>query len=183
MYNKDFDVMIKLVVRGPKDNYFHDTTSFLEIREVIFTTPGELYTSYEKLWLPFDDTIWKYLIISFALAFVAILVINRLPLSVRKSVFGDDPRIPALNVISTFYGIPQFKLPVNNIPRFVLILCVFFCLIFRTCYQSKMFEFMTNNPRRPPPKTVQDLKDKGYQLLLNYYFYYDEDIFRDKNQW
>jgi hypothetical protein len=142
----------------------HSTASFFESKEVIAVTLGELYTSYEKLWLPFDDTTWKYLIISFVFAFVAILIINRLPLSIRKSVFGENPRIPALNIMSTFYGIPQFKLPVFNIPRFVLILCVFFCLIFRTCYQSKMFEFMTTDPRRPPPQSIQELKDNNYIL-------------------
>jgi hypothetical protein len=181
----DTDVFFQpYLQRTFSDGYFHTTTSFYESKIVIITTPGELYTSYEKLLLPFDATTWKYLMISFVLAFVAILVINRLPLVIRKSIFSKSPTVPALNAVSTFYGIPQLRLPINHVPRYVLILCVFFCLIFRTCYQSKIFEFMTSDPRRPPPKTVQDLIDNDFELYWSKGTLYEDDEFlNDTNHW
>ena len=41
---------------------------------------------------------------------------------------------------------------------------IYFCFIFRTCFQSKFFEFMTSEPRQPPPKTIDDVIDRGYNV-------------------
>ncbi|CAG9810966.1 unnamed protein product [Chironomus riparius] len=142
----------------------HMTTSFIELREIVITTPGELYTSYEKLWLPFDDATWTILISTFLIAFAATFVIYQLPIIIQIGVFGENVKTPSLNVFSTFFGIPQIKLPKSHIPRFILILFVFMCLIFRTCYQSKLFEFLTSEPRRIAPQTLQDLVDNGFKV-------------------
>ncbi|XP_070491098.1 uncharacterized protein [Chironomus tepperi] len=151
----------------------HSTVTFSADQDVIIATPGELYTSYEKLLLPFDSATWKYLHITFVACFVAIFAIKRMPKFFRQRIFGDDVKTPVLNVISTFFGISQFKLPIRHMPRFILTLFIFFCLIFRTCYQSKLFEFMTSEPRRPPPMTIEDLKNRNYTVLTDY----DPDIF------
>ncbi|KAL7012941.1 hypothetical protein ACKWTF_015113 [Chironomus riparius] len=149
------------------DMKMHFTVSFLEIRDIILTTPGELYTPYEKLWLPFDDLTWKFLIFVFCVAFAAILVINQSPKLVQEGIYGVKIQKPALNVISAFFGIAQHKVPRKSFPRCLLIIFVLFCLIFRTCYQSKMFEFMTTEPRHPSPKSFQDLKIKNYTMYTN----------------
>ncbi|CAG9810963.1 unnamed protein product [Chironomus riparius] len=167
----DFDVFFDVyhqMIFSKTD--FHMTTSFIESKEIIVTTPGELYTSYEKLWLPFDDTTWTLLIITFLISTFVILIIHRLSKFMQERIFGENVKTPMLNLISTFFGISQYRLPFSHIPRFVLILYVFYCLIFRTCYQSKLFEFMTSEPRRDPPRTMKDLWEK------NFVIYWDEDI-------
>ena len=142
----------------------HMSTPFVEIHDVVIATPGDFYGSYEKLLLPFDDMTWKLLHFTFLVAFFAIFIINMLPKFIQNRVYGENNKHPALNVVSTFFGIAQFKLPIRSIPRFILIVFVFFCLIFRTCYQSKLFEFLTSSPRHPSPKTIKDLKDGSYTL-------------------
>jgi len=144
----------------------HMTSTFMELRDVILATPGELYSQYEKLLLPFDDLTWKLLHFTFLIAFIVIFVINRLPKFIQNGVYGDNVQSPTLNVISTFFGISQIKIPKKFFPRFLLILFIFFCLIFRTCYQSKLFEFMTSEPRRLPPKTIEDMRDRNYTLYF-----------------
>ncbi|KAL7012945.1 hypothetical protein ACKWTF_015117 [Chironomus riparius] len=148
--------------------HFHVTSTFSHVRDIIITSIGEPYSSYEKLLLPFDDTTWKLLISTFLMAFIAIIVINRMPSFIQERVYGEQIQSPALNVISTFFGIAQAKLPTKHIPRFILIFFVFFCLIFRTCYQSKMFEFMTSEIRWPPPTSIKDLKDKNFIMYTNH---------------
>ncbi|KAL7015544.1 hypothetical protein ACKWTF_016510 [Chironomus riparius] len=145
--------------------FVHFTSTFLEISDVIVATPGERYSSYEKLWLPFDGTTWILLILTFLMAFIGIFVINRMPIFMQQRVYGEKNQTPAINVISAFFGLAHYKLPMRHIPRFILIMFIFFCLIFRTCYQSKLFDFMTSEPRRPPQKSILDLKDKGYKVL------------------
>lgn len=151
-------------LRSLEKSNIHMTSSFIEVREVIISTPGELFTSYEKLWFPFDNPTWKCLIFTFLIIFTAIFIIYRLPKSIQIRLFGENIKTPSLNVFSTFFGISQFKLPKSHIPRFILIIFVFFCLIIRTCYQSKLFEFLTSEPRRIPPQTLEELLNKNFKL-------------------
>lgn len=167
-----------------EDNEFHVTSTFIELRDIILTTPGELYTSYEKLLLPFDNATWILLHLTFLIAFISVFIINRLPNFIQNRFYGENVQTPALNIISTFFGLTQRKIPKEYFPRFLLILFIFFCLIFRTCYQSKMYEFITSAPRRTPPLSVQDLKDRNYNLYstLNILRIY-KTIEREINSW
>ncbi|CAG9801201.1 unnamed protein product [Chironomus riparius] len=130
----------------------------------IFVTPAEKYTPYEKLLLPFDSSTWIFSILTFLATFLSILVINNLPKSTQSIVYGHKVDTPIWNVISIFFGISQTKLPNKNFSRFILMLFIYFCLIFRTCFQSKCFEFMTSEPREPPPKTIEDVIEKNYTV-------------------
>ncbi|KAG5666516.1 hypothetical protein PVAND_014537 [Polypedilum vanderplanki] len=91
------------------------------------------------------------------------------------------------------FGIPQLILPRESINRFAIALLVWFWLIFRTCYQSMMFEFMTSDMRKPLPATIDDLVKWNYTIVLvnskffaaNYLIIGDrKDIhYRKKNFW
>ena len=166
------------------NGFLHMTSSFLEVQDIILITPGDLYSPYEKLWLPFDEITWTFLLLTFLIAYIAIFIINRLPKFIQDQVYGENIRTPALNVISTFFGINLPKLPVKDMPRFIFINFAFFCLIFQTCYQSKLFEFMTTEPRRQSLKTIQELKEENYTV---YHIlpaqYVEELIASEKNNW
>lgn len=150
------------------------TMTFIQISFGILATPAEIYTPYEKLILPFDYETWILLILTFSLSFFIIFVINRFPLHIREVFYGKSITTPSLNIISIFFGISLIKTPIRNFPRSILIIFVLFCLIFRTCYQSKLFEFMTSQPRRQPPKSVEDLYDRNYTIYAT-----EERLFRE----
>lgn len=139
---------------------------FASDRDFLIVTPGEAYTQYEKLALPFDLETWILLFVTFFITFVTILVIDRLPRSIKSVVFGERIENPFWNVVSIFFGVSQTQLPVSSFPRFILTLFIWFCLIFRTCFQSKFFEFMTSEPRRMPPKTVLDVLERNYTVYF-----------------
>lgn len=67
-------------------------------------------------------------------------------------------------VVGLIFGIGQTRLPDRSFSRFILLLFIWFCLIFQVCFQSKLFEFMTSEPRRPLPKTIQDLIQRNYSM-------------------
>jgi len=165
-------------------NYIHMTSPFLEIKDLICVTPGDLYTPYEKLLLPFDAITWTLFSVTFIIAFVSILIINKMPRYIQNAVYGKNIRTPSLNVLSIFFGIPQYRLPRRNLARFILIMFVFFCLIFRTCFQSKMFEFLSSKPRKASPNTIDDLIERNYTIKL---VEYDEllktMIEHEKDKW
>jgi hypothetical protein len=130
----------------------------------MFITPDEKYTPYEKFFLPFDIETWILLTSTFLITFVSIFIINNLSKSTRHLIYGHKVKTPAWNVISIFFGISQTQLPTKDFSRFILLLFIYFCLIFRTCFQSKFFEFMTSEPRRSPPKTIVDVIERGYTV-------------------
>lgn len=105
----------------------------------VMISPPMSYNSYEKLILPFDRDTWIYLILVFFGAFIGIFVINKLPKTFKELVFGRKVKMPSFNVLGTFFGIGQTKLPENNFGRIILMHFIIFCLIFRTAYQGKRF--------------------------------------------
>ena len=141
---------------------------FAELKYKILVTPADAYTSYEKLMLPFDLPTWILLLFTFGVTFGTILIINKLQKTARNFVYGKKVDTPALNVVKIFFGIAQVKLPTENFSRIILILFIYFCLVFRTCFQSKSFEFLTSEPRRPPPITLKDLVAQNYTIYTLY---------------
>jgi hypothetical protein len=135
-----------------------------DLNVYMFVTPAEKYSPYEKFFLPFDLETWVLLGSTFLLTFIIIFIINCFSKSTRNLVYGYKVETPIWNVISIFFGVSQTRLPTKNFSRFILTTFVFFCLIFRTCFQSKFFEFMTSEPRRAPPKEVEDLIDREYNV-------------------
>jgi hypothetical protein len=146
------------------DDLIQMTHTFYDLKFELLVTPADAYTPYEKLMLPFDSTTWTLLGTTFAITFIMIFIINHLSRSTRTFVYGSKIKTPTLNVISIFFGISQTRLPTGSFSRFILIVFVFFCLIIRTCFQSKSFEFLTSEPRRPPPKSVEDLVRLNYTI-------------------
>jgi predicted neutral ceramidase superfamily lipid hydrolase len=142
------------------------TNTFEEVKMLVVTTPADAYTPYEKLLLPFDTETWILLLVTFLMTFVTILIINKLSIKAQSIVYGQQVETPIWNVVSIFFGVSQTKLPTENFSRYILTLFIVFCLIFRTCWQSKSFEFMTSEPRRAPPRTPQDLIDMNYTLMV-----------------
>ncbi|KAL7011827.1 hypothetical protein ACKWTF_014476 [Chironomus riparius] len=157
--------IVELLV-GPFNKSFGFQTSLLfKSSFVIAATPSDFYTNYEKLWLPFDDVTWVLLLITFLSAFLVIFLAKFLTNSIKSLIIGREVMTPGLNVLQVFFGISQMKLPDSSVPRFILMLFIGFCLIFRTCYQSELFEFMTSDMRKPPPSTIEDLVERNYKIL------------------
>jgi hypothetical protein len=122
------------------DNETHISTTYDDASLIFITTPGERYSSYEKLILPFDELTWICSLITFGVAFLVIFIINQLPELVRKTVYGEKVQHATFNVIGAFFGIGQVKLPHGNFPRILLMFFVLFCLVMRTAYQGNFFE-------------------------------------------
>ena len=146
--------------------HFDLTTTFFDIKFGIFVTPSEFYTNFEKLLLPFDATTWILLLSTFLTIPIVIFITRFMSQNARIFVFGRNISTPGLNVIRIFFGIGQIRLPRESILRFILIFFVLFCLIIRTCYQSKMFDFITSDMRKPAPETLDEVIEQGFTIVL-----------------
>ncbi|KAG5669958.1 hypothetical protein PVAND_000247 [Polypedilum vanderplanki] len=133
---------------------------------------NDLYTNYEKLLFPFDAITWILLIVTFGSTFAIIFGLNQSSRWIKTTIVGKGINHPAYNALSIFFGLSQKKLPREPFSRAIFIIFVWFCLIIRTCWQSKMFEFMTSDMRKPLPTTVDDLREMNYTIVVfnNKYF-------------
>ncbi|KAL7013032.1 hypothetical protein ACKWTF_015162 [Chironomus riparius] len=159
----------------------HITTTIFDIPYGIFVTPSEFYTNFEKLLLPFDGLTW-ILIVATSLIIVLVLLVTRfVPNTIESLFFGHGINTPGLNVIKIFFGIGQTRLPHKSITRFILVFFVLFCLIMRTCYQSKMFEFISTDMRKPLPKTLNEVIKDGYTIVFDINLVIS-DVFRIRSE-
>lgn len=111
----------------------------------IMVPPGESYTSFEKVFLPFKDEVWIWIIITFAAVFITIFVLYLTPKYVQNFVFGRNVTTPSLNVWIAFCGLGQTT---RNFAGFLLMSFILFSLIIRTAYQGKSFEFLQKDTRK-----------------------------------
>lgn len=144
----------------------HLTPPLFFVPHTFLVTLGLAYTPMEKMILPFDDTTWYFFILSIAIASVVIFIVTKLSRETQSFVFGRDVRYPYFNISQIFFGMGMIRLPGRNFARFLMILFTLFCLVMRTAYQGKMFEQITGNVRRPTPKTVDELLNSDYPVVL-----------------
>ena len=140
---KDYNFYMKSY---PFGGQFQCTKPFFQLSLGAMYSPPESYTNYEKMVLPFDDLTWMYLGITFGAAFALIFIMNLLPPVFKDVFYGKEVKMPSFNVIGTFFGIGQTKLPRNNFARIILISFIIFCLIFRTAYQGKLLFLFKIHP-------------------------------------
>jgi hypothetical protein len=125
---------------------------------------GEEYNCYEKLLLPFDSYVWAFLLLTFGLAFITIFALKFTSVSVRKFVVGSRVNDPLENLTRIFFGVSQTVLPGRNFSRFLTMLFILFCLIFRTVWQAKIFEFMQKDMRKPRVQTYKEMVAKNFTI-------------------
>lgn len=169
-YNEIYDKLSE-IIRHPNQLWGNMTT--FHVSNVLYTddmtiaVPAGLpLTDLEKMFAMFDTATWVAIGFSFAVALLTIQVVNRMPRKFQKFVFGRDIRAPTLNTVSVFLTGGQSRLPGRNFARYLLMLFMIWSLIFRTCYQSKMFENMQNDMRHPSVRTFADFNRMNFTLLL-----------------
>ena len=170
----DFDIIIgangqqeptgiTLTKRSPTSDPIYTTS------DVFVVPPGEFFTSWEKLFLPFDWQTWMWLGITFAAAFLVILLIKvSKSTSIYDLVIGSNVTTPSLNVVAIFMGMSQVLRPRRIVTRFLFMNFILFSLIMRTAYQGKYFEFLTSDMRRKPIQTIEGLKDKDFKGIVGH---------------
>lgn len=141
---------------------------YLFSKLLFFIPPGELYTPFEKMFLPFEFEVWIAIAITLSSGFVIIQVVNCADSKVRKFVFGRTVQSPTMNFFEIILNGSQVRTAGRNFARFIFTLFVLWCLVIRTCYQSKMFENLQTDPRKAQPKTVKDLFERNFTFLSEY---------------
>jgi hypothetical protein len=139
------------------NTHYAETYPVYHVQYAYLVTKGLSYTPMEKLLLPFDLETWIMIIITFAIGFLTILIIYRCNKTIQRFVFGTYVRDPSLYLTSIFFGIGVTRLPGRNFARFLFMVFTLYCLIIRTAYQGKMFDFLNIDVKRPTASSEEDL--------------------------
>lgn len=143
----------------------HVTQPILYIYSTFLITEGHFYNEFEKFALPFDVITWICLVVTFLLSFTFIFIIYRLPKEIQNYVFGTRVYYPSLGTVQLFFGLGYVHLPKENFSRILFIAFTMFCLVIRTAYQGKMYDFIVTEVRHPMPRTVEELFASGIHII------------------
>lgn len=128
-----------------RTKYLSFSNSHYSIPLVIMIPPGEAFGSFEKLFRPFQNLVWVFLVAVFGSGFIIIAIINYQKQAIRDFFFGESIKYPCLNMINAFVGGSQEKLPQRNFARTLLMIFLLFCLVQRALYQGSLFQFLQSN--------------------------------------
>jgi len=118
----------------------------------------------EKLVLPFDQDTWIGLKFIFVVAMIVIFIICRLPKKLIKIIFGNPMKTTTFHIFQIFFGVSEKRSPKENFLRIIFTSFIFWCLVMRTAYQGKLFEFTTTAMKKPEMKTLEDLRIRNFTL-------------------
>lgn len=127
---------------------------------------GANYTSYEKLICPFDSQVWTWIIVTFVSALTTIFIFSHTKPQIQNFVFGRNVTSPTLTFTMIFFGISQTKVPGRNFARYLVAMFLLFCMVIRTGYQGKMFEFMQKTMTKPEVKSINEMIEKNFTFHM-----------------
>jgi hypothetical protein len=146
----------------------HMSHPYFSASELIAVPPGQEYSGYEKLLLPFDKLTWLLIIFTFLATYFVIFITKFTSVKVRNLICGENVENPSLNVAAHFFGLGQLTLPRRSFPRFLLMSFIIFSLIIRTCWQGIIFEFMNKEMRKPEIRSIEEGINKNFKFYIDH---------------
>lgn len=142
-------------------------TSPVEYTEMTLrVTRGSKLTPMEKLIKPFDSATWICLIATIGVGLITITTLKLISLFM-KTVFISISKA-MLSTVQIFFGIGLIQTPERHSARILFTVITIFCLIVRTAYQGKMFDFLLYDEKQPAANSVQDVIDKQIPVRITY---------------
>lgn len=135
--------------------------SHYAVSTVIVIPPGKPFSAFEKLFKPFQKIVWICLIMTVSIGILVILFINSKSLQIKNFIYGKSIKSPMLNLFNALLNGNIYKLPKRTFARYLLIVFMIFCFIFRALYQGALYQFLQANGRNPELETIDEmLKEK-----------------------
>lgn len=161
----DIVLMFENLIEPTIFNFIHKSYPLSYFYCTFLVTPGYEYNHFEKLILPYDIPTWIGLVSVILATFISIFIIYQCPQKTRDFIFGKKVLFPSLGSLQIFFGLGYVHVAETNFGRIVFIAFTLFCLVIRTAYQGKMFDFMITEVRHPMPHTVEELFDSNIEIV------------------
>lgn len=146
---------------------FLDATAAYNTEQLIFLVPqGKLLTGFEKLFYPFSNPVWVFILASISIGIITITIIRSRPDNVRDFVFGTNVKTPYLNLFIGCMGGTQSLLPKRNFARFLLMMLLIQALVIRTLYQGSFYKLMQSSKRHKEVETINEMVEEDFMFYV-----------------
>lgn len=116
----------------------------------------------EQLRFPFNNDLWYCVIGGFFTGLAVIRIVNLL-----ANRMNEKPQIIShFNMIRIYLCGDVNDIPANNFARLILLSWIIGCFWLRTTYEGVLFKFLIKPKNMPSPKTIDELIDANYTLLM-----------------
>lgn len=164
LMSRKLDIVIGFIsLQQTRTKFLSDTKPFTFEPMVILVPPGEEYGHFEKFARPFHFAVWIIIVGIFSGIFILFATFHIILKTLNRHYFLEI-RHPFSDFMSVIFGVTQHRLPFQNIPRFVLMSFILYCLVIRTVYQSGLYQTIKNNDRKPQMESMDEIIEKGYKF-------------------
>lgn len=169
LINREADAMIGMLSRTYGRAKYIEYTSTIVFNPIILLIPaGAPLSSFEKLFQPFQHTVWFFLLVTFSFGFFFVMILTIKPKNKWKyNIIGKEIRTPGLNIVNAIVGGSQHILPTRSAARILLTTFLLFCLIKRTLYSAYLYQFLQTDSRKPVVSSIDEIIQRQFTI----YFY------------
>lgn len=133
---------------------------------------GKPYSSFEKMFAPFDWNVWAVLSTCFIVSFAFFVYLQlRVGPRVRSLIVGTQNPTPFFNMLNIFFGGPMTILPRTFTARKLLVVWLFVSMVLRTGYQGHLFDFLQSDMTHEPVDTMKKLDGTTFTIYSTALFY------------
>lgn len=153
------DFILGYFVNEQRSRHMDCSNAYFFFSVIVIIPLGAPFSALENMHRPFELTVWLAFLSTITLAYV-LIVVARLHLKLHKSLSNFHI------FLGLIFGESVAKLPKQNSARIFLIALVMFCLIVRTAYQSKMFNFFQAGHNKAMVKNLADMEERKFSLYV-----------------
>lgn len=165
--NGDVDMLIgnyNLFVQRLK--FLSASRSCFSNQLILIVPPGKEFSSLEKLFKPFESTVWMLLIGVVVVGIFMITLIKFQMPNVGNLVFGKGISNHYFNILLIFVGGSQHIIPQRNFSRFLLMMFLLLCFVQRNLYQGYLIQFMQSENRAKEVSTIDEMIEKNFDFYM-----------------
>ncbi|XP_019890465.1 uncharacterized protein LOC109611734 [Musca domestica] len=149
------------------DTFTPTTNYFLSSFYFVVSAKTDPYDPFVKLLLPFKTEIWFILILLLVIGNVILFSITQVDRQIKYLVLGRKKQRPIYNMVIISLGGPVARDPKVPFSRFLLMVWLLASFVLRTIYQGFMYHFLRHDIHKPPPKSIQQLREENYTILMS----------------
>uniref|UniRef100_A0A182PTF9 Ionotropic glutamate receptor L-glutamate and glycine-binding domain-containing protein n=1 Tax=Anopheles epiroticus TaxID=199890 RepID=A0A182PTF9_9DIPT len=153
----------------------YERSAMLKAGKVHFTTDlvvvvpsGAPYTAFEKLFQPFQPTLWLAWGCCTGVGLAVIVTLHLLPAETRsrtclsRYIAGSERlQAPALNLIRIMLASPLPSTPTGTFPRTLLAQWMLLTILLNLMYQGSLFQYLQRATTHPPMRTLAEIDRAG----------------------
>lgn len=145
--------------------FLDSTYSYFNDKIVFLIPPGRELSTFEKLFFPFELSVWVLIGTCFLVGFAVIAIVTH-RLNSQDFVFGSGVGNPYLNMFIGFIGGGQKVLPKRNFARFLLMMFLMYSLVIRSVYQGSFYRLMQSNKREKEVQSIDEMIKKNFIVYV-----------------